>query len=451
MALDIGHSRPLGRPLRIPGVQKPFGRSIAVIGSGVAGLTAAYTLCGRDQVTLYEADNRLGGHAHTHFVDRGDGTLIGVDSAFLVHNDRSYPTLCRLFEELDIATQKSEMSMSVRDEHTGLEYAGALGIRGLFASWQSARPRYLLMLAEIVRFHRAARRLLGDGDADNQETLNAFLHRHRFSAFFVEHFITPLVAAVWSCSSSDALRYPARYLFVFLHHHGMLSVFGSPTWRTVVGGSAQYVDAIAARLHKVCLGEPVRSLRRLRQRVLVQAGAAAPQLFDAAVVAVHPDQALRLLDDPTPWERAVLGAIPYSVNRAQLHTDESVLPRHRGARASWNYLITSDHDDVLVTYDVSRLMRINAGRRFLVTLGGHDRVEPDSVIAEMTYSHPLYTTDSVAAQRLLPTLDDDQVVFAGAYHGWGFHEDGAASGLRAARRLGADWPARSARTEAVAC
>jgi uncharacterized protein len=425
-----------------------------VIGSGVAGLTAAYALSGRDRVTLYEADTRLGGHAHTHSVDRGDGTFIGVDSAFLVYNDRTYPTLCRLFADLGVATQESEMSMSVRVAASGLEYAGALGIRGLFASWHSARPRYLLMLAEIIRFHRAASHLLSNGDDDNLETLSAFLHRYRFSAFFIEHFITPLVAAVWSCSSNDALCYPARYLFVFLDHHGMLSVFGSPTWRTVVGGSALYVHAIASRLHEVCVGHPVHSLRRVPEGVLVQAGTAAPRPFDAAVVAVHPNQALLLLDEPTPAECSVLGAIPYLTNHAQLHTDESLLPLHRSARASWNYLITwgaPARDHVLITYDVSRLMRIDADRRFLVTLGGGDRVDPESVIAEMTYSHPLYTPESVAAQRLLPTLDDDRVVFAGAYHGWGFHEDGAASGLRAAQRLGADWPTRSAQTEALAC
>lgn len=343
------------------------------------------------------------------------------------------------------------MSMSVRSDVTGLEYAGALGVRGLFASRHSAQPRYLRMLAEIKRFHRAARRVLSEDDADDLETMDAFLRRHRFSAFFVAHFITPLVAAVWSCSSSDALRYPARYLFVFLDHHGMLSVFGSPTWRTMTGGSAHYVHAVAARLHEVRLGQPVRALRRLADGVQVGVRGAAPRMFDAAVVAVHPDQALALLDDPSCREQAVLGAIPYSTNYAQLHTDESVLPRSRHARASWNYLIRPNDDHVLVTYDVSRLMRIDADRRFLVTLGGRDRVDPTSVIAEMTYSHPLYTPESVAAQRLLPTLDDDRVVFAGAYHGWGFHEDGAASGVRAAQRLGAGWPARSARTEVLAC
>lgn len=431
-------------------MDQPYARSVAVIGSGVAGLTAAYVLSGRDRVTLYEADARLGGHAHTHLVDDGDGRVIGVDSAFLVHNDRTYPTLCRLFGDLGIATQDSEMSMSVRADDIGLEYAGALGLRGLFACRQSLRPRYLRMLAEIVRFHRAALRLLGD-DADSLETLDAFLNRHRFSPYFIDYFITPLVAAVWSCAGDDALRYPARYLFVFLAHHGMLSVFGSPTWRTVTGGSATYVAAVAARLDEVSTSTPVHSLRRVPDGVVVHAGDNPPRLFDAAVVAVHPDQALLLLEGPTPRERAVLGAIPYSTNRAQLHTDSSVLPRRRRARASWNYLVTPGNDRVVVSYDISRLMRIDSTRRYLVTLGGHDRVRPESVIAEMTYSHPLYTPQSVAAQRLLPSLDDDRVVFAGAYHGWGFHEDGAASGLRAARRLGADWPAATRRREVAAC
>jgi uncharacterized protein len=432
-------------------VDQSYARSVAVIGSGVAGLTAAYILSGRDRVTLYEADVRLGGHAHTHFVDDGDGRVIGIDSAFLVHNDRTYPTLCRLFSELGVATQSSEMSMSVRADDIGLEYAGALGVRGLFACRQSLRPRYLRMLAEIGRFHRAASRLLNDGADDDLETLETFLGRHRFSAYFIDYFITPLVAAVWSCTSDDALRYPARYLFVFLAHHGMLSVFGSPTWRTVTGSSATYVQAVAFRLDEVSTSMPVHSLRRVPGGVMVQAGSNPPRLFDAAVVAVHPDQALLLLDEPNHAERAVLGAIPYSTNRAQLHTDSSVLPRHRRARASWNYLVTPGTDQVVVSYDISRLMRLNARRRYLVTLGGADRVAPESVIAEMTYDHPLYTPESVAAQGLLPTLDDDRVVFAGAYHGWGFHEDGAASGLRAARRLGADWPAASRRQEVAAC
>jgi predicted NAD/FAD-binding protein len=425
-----------------------YERSVAVIGSGVAGLVAAYALSARDRVTLFEADTRIGGHAHTHYIDRGDGSIVGVDTAFLVHNDRTYPTLCRLFAELGIATKETDMSMSVRDDGSGLEYAGARGIGGLFPSWSSlARPRYLLMLAEIKRFHAAATRLL-QTDADGA-TLGAFLDRHGFSSYFVDHFMTPLVAAVWSCPPGEALRYPARYLFLFLEHHGMLSVFGSPRWRTVVGGSASYVEAILNRIDEVRAGVPVTSVRRVADGVAVTAGAT--RIFDAAVIATHPDQALLMLAEPTAAERAVLGVIPYCANHAQLHTDESVLPRRPRARASWNYLVTPNDDSVLVTYDVTRLMRLDGPRRFLVTLGGRDHIDPSTVLAEMTYSHPMYTPESVAAQQLLPTLDDDRIAFAGAYHGWGFHEDGAASGLRAARRLGAQWPAAARRAEAVAC
>ena len=419
------------------------GRSVAVVGSGVAGLVAAYVLSARNRVTLYEADDRLGGHAHTHVLDRGDGRVVAVDSAFLVHNDRTYPTLCRLFGELGIATQETDMSMSVRDDGvgvTGLEYAGARGIGGLFPTpLNLVRPRYLRMLLEVKRFHSEATRLIDD--ADSRETLGAFLQRLAFSPYFVEHFMTPLVAAVWSCAPGDALGYPARYLFVFLHHHGMLSVFGSPTWRTVAGGSATYVHAIAQRIEEIAVATPVHAVRRVADGVEVTAAAATPRHFDAAVVATHPDQALRLLVEPTAAQRAVLGAIPYSTNHTQLHTDESVLPRRARARASWNYLAAPGADGVVVTYDVSRLMRLPGPERFLVTLGGRDRVDPASVIAEMTYEHPLYTRESVAAQRLLPTIDDDRLTFAGAYHGWGFHEDGAASGVRAAERLGAVWSA----------
>jgi predicted NAD/FAD-binding protein len=429
-----------------------LGGSIAVIGSGVAGLTAAYVLSARNGVTLYEADTRLGGHAHTHLLDRGDGTVVGVDSAFLVHNDRTYPTLCRLFSELGIATHDTDMSMSVRDDAIGLEFAGARGLGGLFPSPATlARPRYLRMLFEVKRFHRVATQLLEDESDDaarDLEALGAFVARHRFSNYFVEHFMTPLVAAVWSCAPGEAMRYPARYLFVFLQHHGMLSVFGSPTWRTVVGGSATYVDAVATHLQELAAGVPVRSVERLPDGVLIKAGDAAPRLFDAAVIATHPDQALQMLAKPTQAERAVLGAIPYSTNHAQLHTDASVLPRRKRAQASWNYLSTPETDNVVVTYDITRLMGLGEQHRYLVTLGGRDRIDPASVIAEMTYAHPLYTPESVAAQRLLPTLDDDRVVFAGAYHGWGFHEDGAASGLRAAERLGAHWSAPSEREPA---
>ena len=305
---------------------------MAVIGSGVAGLIAAYTLSATNRVTLFEADSRLGGHAHTHHLDRGDGVVEAVDSAFLVHNDRTYPTLCRVFEELGIATQDTDMSMSVRADDIGLEYAGARGIGGLFPSVTNlTRLRYLAMLVEVKRFHRVATELLRAEDAD-EESLRTFLDRNDFSPYFVEYFMTPLVAAVWSCTPDSALDYPARYLFVFLEHHGMLSVFGSPTWRTVVGGSITYVNAIAERLDEVHIGTRVRSVRRVADGVQIDTDDALGREFDAAVIATHPDQALTMLAEPTDTERSVLGAIRYSTNQAQLHTDESVLPRHRRAQ-----------------------------------------------------------------------------------------------------------------------
>ena len=317
-----------------------FGRSVAVIGSGVAGLTAAYALSGRDRVTLYEADTRLGGHAHTHGVDRGDGTFIGVDSAFLVHNDRTYPTLCRLFDELGVRTQESDMSMSVRSDATGLEYAGALGVRGLFASWQSARPRYLRMLAEIKRFHRAARRVLSDDDADDLETLDAFLRRHRFSRVLrrtLHHAVGGggVVLQQQRCAAlSGAL--PVRFSRPPRHAVGLRL---TDVAHDRPGARRSTCDAIAERLHEVRLGQSVRGLRRLADGVQVQAGDGRRRDVRRRGGRRAPRPGAALLDDPSRHERAVLGAIPYSTNHAQLHTDESVLPRRQHARASWNYLI----------------------------------------------------------------------------------------------------------------
>ncbi|WP_340556621.1 NAD(P)/FAD-dependent oxidoreductase [Streptomyces sp. GSL17-111] len=418
-------------------------RRTAVIGSGVAGLTAGYVLSQAHEVTLYEADVRLGGHAHTHEVTDPDGTTHAVDSGFIVHNRRTYPHLLRLFDVLGVETQESEMSMSVRCEGCGLEYAGALGPRGLFADPRNAlRPAYLRLLTEVPVFHRRARALLATPEGEAEPTLGQFLAHARFSRYFVTHFMTPVVSAVWSCAADTALRYPARYLFRFLDHHGMLSVTGSPTWRTVTGGSRAYVDRVAKQIPVVRTGTPVRSVRRHAEGADVVTADGGAERYDAVVVAVHPDQALRLLADPTEDERRVLGAFRYSRNATQLHTDDSLLPRRPGARASWNYLMPacdSGADAVRVSYDMNRLQRLPATRPHVVTLGGADRVDPAKVLAEMVYEHPVYTPESVAAQRELPALSGPVTAYAGAHHGWGFHEDGCRSGVEAARALGVEW------------
>lgn len=421
----------------------------AVIGSGIAGLTAAHVLAGHGPVTLYEADARLGGHADTHEVVVGDRTF-AVDTGFIVHNDRTYPTLLRLFAELGIATQDSDMSMSVRCDEADLEYAGAKGARGLFPRWRNLTDRdYLRVLTEVRAFHREARAVLARAEADDErdETLGAFARRCGFSDAFRRLFLEPVVAAVWSCDPASSLDYPARYLFEFLSHHGMLTVFGSPTWRTVVGGSARYVEAVAAGIDDVRAATPVTSVVEDGDAVVVGDARGGVERFDAVVLATHPHQALALLASPTDVQHEVLGAMRYSTNTAQLHTDESLLPRSSGARASWNYWRRPQREGagVLVTYDLTRLQRLDSGdRRFLVTLNGADVVDPATVLDTMTYEHPLYTPESVAAQRRLPEIGTDRVAFAGAYHGWGFHEDGARSGVLAAARLGVDWDGTAA-------
>ncbi|GAA1514156.1 FAD-dependent oxidoreductase [Nocardioides humi] len=421
----------------------PSPRRIAVVGSGVAGLTAAY-LASRSgtQVTLLEADDRLGGHADTHPVTDPAGRTLRIDSGFIVHNRRTYPVLTRILDELGVATQASEMSLSTSDEATGLEWAGALGRRGLFpaGSGNHRNPAYLRMLAEIPRFHRAARRLLDHPTGGAETTLAAFLDRHGFSPYFRRHFLEPLVAAVWSCDPDTALDYPAAYLFAFLRHHGMLTVLGSPTWRTVTGGSATYVAAIAgaieARGGRIRTGTPVLAVEETDDGVEVTTPAGRER-YDAAVVATHPDIALGLLAAPTREQKEVLDAIPYSTNTALLHTDTRLLPRSRDAWASWNFRRPRvAQERVQVTYDLTRLQRLPTDARYLVTLGGEDLVDPATVLVRREYAHPLYTPESVAAQARLPEIDTDRIVFAGAYHGWGFHEDGARSGRRAVARLG---------------
>ncbi|MDV9187380.1 FAD-dependent oxidoreductase [Streptomyces sp. SR27] len=417
------------------------GRTVAVVGAGVAGLTAAHVLSRAHSVVLYEADDRLGGHAHTHELPTAEGGTLHVDTGFIVHNERTYPHLLRLFRELGVTTQDSEMSMSVRCDGCGLEYAGARGVRGLLGGEGARRGRHLRMLADVPRFHRAARRLLS-GD-DTTSTLGDFLRAHRFSAHFVGHFAIPLVSAVWSCAPDTALRYPAAYLFRFLDHHGLLAVTGSPQWKTVTGGSAAYVERIAKGLVSVRTATPVRAVVRGADRATVVTADGEAAEHAAVVIAVHPDQALRLLADPTEQERRVLGAFTYSRNPTVLHRDTTLLPRSPHARASWNYWLPScaaRPESVQVSYDMNRLQRLPAHEPHIVTLNPGDRVDESTVLARMTYEHPVYTPESVAAQRLLPTLRTPVTAFAGAYHGWGFHEDGCRSGVEAARHLGVESP-----------
>ena len=441
------------------------GRRIAVIGGGISGLTAGYVLSRTDHVTLFEADRRLGGHADTHLVGP-----VPVDTGFIVYNERTYPLLTRLFAELGVRTRPAEMSMSVRCAGCGLHYAGKRGPAGLAAGLRQGGGRFLRLLADVPRFHRSARQLLagdtaGDtaghtaggtkgglpndipGGAPGELTFGDFLDGGGYSGYFQAHFALPLVAAVWSCPAGTALRYPARYLFAFLANHGMLSVSGSPPWRTVTGGSRCYVERVAQRLACVRLGAPVRAVHRHPDGAEVRDASGQAHQFDAVVIATHPDQALALLAPATRAEREVLGAFRYTPNPALLHTDARLLPDRPAVRASWNYELTHCQTDqaaghggtVRISYHMNRLQGLPAGQDYIVTLNGQAAVDPDRVISRMDYAHPAYTPESVAAQRRLPELTTPVTAFAGAYHGWGFHEDGCRSGARAAEALGGTW------------
>jgi len=427
------------------------GRSIAVIGGGISGLTAGYVLSRTDDVTLFEAQDRLGGHADTHLVVPAAGPSIPVDTGFIVYNERTYPLLTRLFAELGVATQPSEMSMSVSCAGCGLQYAGHRGLAGVTAGLSRGRGRYLRMLTEIPRFHRAARRLLSSGALSSDTgaddlTFGQFLADGGYSDYFTAHFALPLVAAVWSCPPGTALSYPAAYLFAFLANHGMLAISGSPPWRTVTGGSRSYVERIAKRLHSVRVSAPVRAVHRDAKATEVRTVAGESLTFDAVVIATHPSQALRMLAAPTAAERDVLSPFGYTPNQALLHTDARLLPRRRAARASWNYELSQCHPTSAnaaapprISYHMNRLQSLPAAEDYLVTLGGAGVVDPRCVIDRMDYEHPAYTPASVAAQRRLPELNTAVTAFAGAYHGWGFHEDGCRSGAEAARALGGTW------------
>jgi len=426
--------------------------SVAVIGSGVSGLTAAYLLNRTHDVTLFEADNRLGGHAQTHDLTASDGIEYAVDTGFIVHNDRTYPWLRKLFAELDVEVRPTEMSMSVRCEDCGLEYAGGRGLRGMLAQPRRLLdPQFLRMLLQVKRFHRRATAFLKsaedvhDGDIDDPgdlTTYGEFLEREGFTEHFVAHYAVPVVSCVWSSGREVALLYPARYLFRFLDHHGMLRVTGSPKWYTVAGGSRTYVERLAARLPDVRRSAAVTDVTRRPDGVEIRTVTGAVTRFDRVVIATHADQALGLLTDPSDQELQTLKAFGYSRNETVLHTDASVLPDATEARASWNYRMSScalRDEPTVVTYWMNRLQGHNSPQEYLVTLNAREHLDPDSVLAVMDYEHPIFTPESVAAQSHLAALATDRTVYAGAYHGWGFHEDGCRSGVEAARHFGVTW------------
>jgi predicted NAD/FAD-binding protein len=408
---------------------------IAVVGSGVSGLVCAHLLRPRHDVVLFEADARVGGHVHTVDVAEPGGP-VAVDTGFIVFNERTYPSFVRLLDRLGVASQESDMSFSVRSDRRDLEYGGA-SLSTLYAQRRNLlSPSFHRMVLDVLRFYREARALVERGP---EVELLAWLRERGYSRAFVEDHLLPMVGAVWSSNRDAARAFPARFLARFLDNHGLLRVSGRPTWRTVRGGSRTYVKAILDGFHgELRAGCPVASIRREEGAVVVRPVRGAAERFDHAILACHADQALRMLEDPSPLERETLGAFPYRGNDVILHGDERVMPRRRLAWSSWNYHLDDEAaPGASVTYWMNGLQRLAGPRQYFVTLNRAAAVAPDRVLRRLAYEHPVFTAAGVAAQARHPELiGHRRTSYCGAYWRNGFHEDGVVSALRACEPLG---------------
>lgn len=419
---------------------------IAIIGSGIAGLTSAYVLSQAHDVTVLESGDYVGGHTHTHRIERF-GRRYDVDSGFIVCNERTYPNFLALLARLGVPTQPTTMSFSVRDERSGLEYNGT-DLNRLFAQRRNlVRPSFLRMVIDILRFYRDAPALLDAGD--DAVSLGAYLAAGRYSRAFVEQHLIPMGAAVWSADPDRMFEFPARYFVQFFANHGFLTVRDRPQWRVVSGGSQQYVAPLTRRFRDgIRLRAAVRRIERRPDGVRVTAAGSGPERYDAVVLAAHSDQALALLADPSPAEREILGAIPYQRNEAVLHHDARLLPRTRRAWAAWNYHVLPEAPagaGATVTYNMNLLQGLRSPEPFCVTLNRSAAIDPERVIARVVYHHPVYTPAGVAAQRRWAEISGvRRTYYCGAYWGYGFHEDGVSSGLAVGRQfgLGLDGPLR---------
>ena len=408
---------------------------IAIVGGGIAGLVAASVLSPSHDVALFEANEWLGGHAHTIDVTVG-ATSYAVDTGFVVYQPETYPGFTALLDRLGVATQPTEMSFSVRCRASGLEYGGRSWL-GLFAQPRNLlSPAFHRLLRDVVRFNREAPRLLADAGADPD--LRDVVEAQGFSAAFRDQYLVPLTSALWSTPPARALDVPARHVVRYLLHHGFLRIRGRPQWRTITGGARRYVEALSASVRdRVRLRCPVERVRR--DVGFVDVGTrAGTERFDRVVLATHGSQALRLLADPTPEEREILGAFTEQENDVVVHTDASLLPASRRARAAWNVHLDPRLDRAALTYDMSLLQRLSSSEPICVTLNASTAIAPAKVLARMVYRHPVFSRAAVAAQRRHETLNGaNRTHYCGAYWGYGFHEDGVASALRVCRRVDA--------------
>jgi uncharacterized protein len=435
-------------------------RRVAVVGSGISGLSVAHGLAGHAQVTLFEAADYFGGHTHT--VDlQLDGVTHGVDTGFLVLNERTYPNLLRLFTELGVEIAKSDMSFSVQVPDLGLEWSGS-DLGSVFAQRRNlVRPGFWRMLADVLRFNRLATALAGSTALEAlEQPIGDFLAEHRFSTEFRDWYFLPMIGCIWSCPTDQMLRFPVATMIRFCHNHGLIQVANRPQWYTVRGGARHYVDKMLKAIPDARLNSPVRSVRRVppgngAAGVFVSTDAGTER-FDEVVLASHSDQSLALLADPSAHERAVLGAIRYHRNRAVLHTDTSVLPQRRRAWAAWNYERAAagpngkrEQAAVCLHYLINRLQPLPFTTPVLVSLNPLSEPRADAVHAEFDYAHPVFDAAAIGAQQRVPALQGQaHTWFCGAWTRYGFHEDGLSSGLAVCEALKARWVAEPAREAA---
>ncbi len=431
--------QPLRQPFRFGAPVR-----IAVVGSGIAGLACAHILGPHHEVVLYEAQDRLGGHSNTVVVDDPELGPTGIDTGFIVHNDRNYPNLIRLFAELDIDVVDSEMSFAVHDPEADVYYR-ATNLNTLFAQRRRlVDPAMWRMLADIARFHRSGRRLLAlvdDGETGwNDLTIGEMLDRDRYHPEFIDRHLIPMGAAVWSTPPGRFRDFPAVNLLRFLDNHGLLSVGNRPQWRTVAGGSRTYVAAIERRFDgSIRRGCPVRAVAPADGGVTVVTDGG-DEMFDQVILACHSDQSLPLVASSAPQLAGELAAVTYQPNRATLHTDVGILPPHSRSWAAWNYRIEPDSAASTVTYDLTRLMRLATDVRYLVTLNNPDRIDADRIIRQIEYSHPVFDHAATAAQtRIRAGNGSAGIWLCGAWMGYGFHEDGMRSAVDVCRGLGVEW------------
>ncbi len=412
-------------------------KKVAVIGSGISGMSAAYYLSRKHEVFLFERDSRLGGHTHTVEVDSSIGKL-PVDTGFIVHNDRTYPNLVALFRELGVETQPSDMSFAVSCRRTGFEYSSH-GMRGFFAQPSNVlRPGHYRLLAEILRFNREAPALLADPRGFNM-TLADFLDRGKYDGELVERYLLPMASAVWSASADSVKAFPAYTLVQFFDNHGLLGVNTHPQWKVLRGGSSTYIEPLTAPYReRVYLGRTIRTVRRSERCATLAFEDGQEMPFDEVVFACHGNQVLPLLEAPTDRERDILGNFQTSRNDVCLHTDSSLLPKRAASRASWNYILNLEGSSAAtLTYHMNRLQSLNTPEDYCVTLNASALIESERVVRRLVYHHPLYTREAIRAQARWPEISGaNRTHFCGAYWFYGFHEDGLNSALRVARSLG---------------